>query len=247
MQSAREAPQASAYRSRAHARGISFFPLSFSFFLFLSLFCGGWPPGAWATPQGRSLHAAHVRERACVHACVHGWAGSYVHVGARAAAGFPKPSRGVYGRVASTLGCSTVRVGTTSRTGMAPGHSGMALGTTSRTGIAHSFRGALGCCQSGRRRGCRSPSAFHLHLAYCPCVFRHTPHRDWAHPRHTCTGTGLTPATPVPIVGCLPLRALPAPTRARAHFLVVLARPSRGHACARPLPAVTDACMRRAS
>ena len=107
-----------------------------------------------------------------------------------------------------------------------------ALGTTSRTGIAHSFRGALGCCLSGRRRGCRSPSAFHLHLAYCPCVFRHTPHRDWAHPRHTCTGTGLTPATPVPIVGCLPLRALPAPTRARARFLVVLARPSRGHACA---------------
>ncbi len=49
-------------------------------------------------------------------------------------------------------------------------------------------------------------------------------HRDWAHPAHICTGTGLTPATSAPGPGLTPATSapglgspLPHPRRSWAH------------------------------
>ena len=62
-------------------------------------------------------------------------------------------------------------------------------------------------------------------------------HGDWAHPRHTCTDAGLfAPAR----LACPDSRARALPRRPRA----TVTRPC---VCVRPLPAGTDACMRRAS
>jgi hypothetical protein len=74
---------------------------------------------------------------------------------------------------------------------------------------------ALCCTQPLRAVGCTRAARPTVERTACPCRSRPTPatsapglgsprprlHRDWAHPGHACTGTGLTPATSAPGLG----------------------------------------------
>ena len=73
----------------------------------------------------------------------------------------------------------------------------------------------LCCTQPLRAVGCTRAARPTVERTACPCRSRPTPatsapglgsprprlHRDWAHPGHACTGTGLTPATSAPGLG----------------------------------------------
>jgi hypothetical protein len=74
-------------------------------------------------------------------------------------------------------------------------------GFTPPASTAHLQQGASSCVRVSVRQGAGAPCCALPHLA--PGLGSPLPHlhRDWAHPCHICTGTGLTPATSAPALG----------------------------------------------